>query len=238
MNRCGQPITNERHHQSCLLFNCHCAVSSSVIYGISFFFNSDSIHWMLFTKHIQTLSAPNCKSISAVLFPQFTSAASKDNEAEDAMIRLESKLKACGLYFHVFFMHMDVSENSDIPKSSISIGVFHEFHHPFSGPIPIFWKHPSSPKKHWKKKHSPHRLVGQGQESGVILRQRQAADIQDRVSTSGPTWNPLFACQFDKCSQHNQLFLICSKLHNCDNCAYTHPKRPKLFGTLHLRLAS
>jgi len=103
---------------------------------------------MLFTKHIQTLSAPNCKSISAVLFPQFTSAASKDNEAEDAMIRLESKLKACGLYFHVFFVHMDVSENSDIPKSSISIGVFHDFHHPFSGPIPIFWKHPSSPKKH------------------------------------------------------------------------------------------
>ena len=29
------------------------------------------------------------------------------------------------------------------PKSSILIGVFHYFHHPFWGKHPYFWKHPS-----------------------------------------------------------------------------------------------
>ena len=140
-------------------------------------------------NNIQTLSAPNCKSISAVLFPQFTSAASKDNEAEDAMIRLESKLKACGLYFHVFFMHMDVSENSDIPKSSISIGVFHDFHHPFSGPIPIFWKHPSSAKKPWKKNTAPIAWLvkdknrGSSCANGGQLTSRTEFQLRDQLET-------------------------------------------------------
>ena len=30
---------------------------------------------------------------------------------------------------------MDVSKNSGTPKSSLSIGVFHDFHHPFWGTI-------------------------------------------------------------------------------------------------------
>jgi len=36
---------------------------------------------------------------------------------------------------------MGVSKNRGTPKSSILIGVFHYFHHPFWG-YPYFWKHP------------------------------------------------------------------------------------------------
>ena len=33
------------------------------------------------------------------------------------------------------YLHLDVSKNSGTPKSSILIGVFHYFHHPFWGTI-------------------------------------------------------------------------------------------------------
>ena len=38
--------------------------------------------------------------------------------------------------------NMDISENSGTPKSSILIGVFHYFHHPFWGTVPLFLETP------------------------------------------------------------------------------------------------
>ena len=42
---------------------------------------------------------------------------------------------------------MDVSENNGYgtPKSSILVGDFHYFHHPFWGVSLNFWKHPNIP---------------------------------------------------------------------------------------------
>ena len=39
-------------------------------------------------------------------------------------------------------IYLDVSENNGTPKSSVLMGVFHSFHHPFWGFSPYFWKHP------------------------------------------------------------------------------------------------
>ena len=59
--------------------------------------------------------------------------------------------------------HMDVSENSGIPKSSILIG-FSIINHPFLGALPYFWKHP------YKDPYKTTRIQNGIQHSGNQLR--------------------------------------------------------------------
>ncbi len=47
-----------------------------------------------------------------------------------------------GTSVEISWIHMGVSKNNGTPKSSIVIGVFPYFHHPFWGVSPYFWKHP------------------------------------------------------------------------------------------------
>ena len=57
--------------------------------------------------------------------------------------------------------YMGVSENRGTPKSSILIGVFHYFHHPFWGvKYPYFWKPPRFCPRHVLRRSMTSWLVG------------------------------------------------------------------------------